>query len=95
MAGADFWAGVNTNHRTLVRTKQSDRDPAVEVVSVHFQTNPGAVRLRCESDLAPRYDPVLKTIRHIGPTGTCSVARIMGIIVRFVFCCLIFGSDIQ
>ena len=41
-----FWAGgVNTNHGTGERTEQSVRDPAGEVVS-----NPGAVRLRCESE---------------------------------------------
>ena len=47
-----FWAGLNANHRTRVRTKQPVRDPAGEAVSVRFQTNPGAVRLRCDCDRA-------------------------------------------
>jgi hypothetical protein len=54
-----FWAGVNTNNQTLVRTKQPVWDPAGEVVSIRFQMNPGAVRLRCERDRA-RSDPVQK-----------------------------------
>ena len=52
-----FWAGVNTNNQTLVRTKQPVRDPAGEVVSVRFPSNPGAVHLRCDCDSA-RFDPV-------------------------------------
>ncbi|MEQ2256473.1 hypoxanthine phosphoribosyltransferase 1 [Ilyodon furcidens] len=44
---------VNTLKRTLVRTKQPDRDPLFEVVSVHFQTDSGAVRLWSE------YEPAL------------------------------------
>ena len=74
-----IWAGVNTNHRTLVRTKQSDQDPAGEVVSVHFQTNPGAVRLTCESE----HTSVESSSKNHTPhwIGTRSVTRIMGIIV--------------
>ena len=60
-----FWAGVNTNHRTLGQTKQPVRDPAGESVSVRFQTNPGAVRFSCESDRA-RSEPVLKIICLFG-----------------------------
>ncbi|MEQ2297104.1 hypothetical protein AMECASPLE_031284 [Ameca splendens] len=44
LKGQTFGAGVNTLKRTLVRTKQPDRDPLFEVISVHFQTDSGAVR---------------------------------------------------
>ncbi|MED6295478.1 1-phosphatidylinositol 4,5-bisphosphate phosphodiesterase eta-2, partial [Characodon lateralis] len=39
--------------RTLFRTKQPDRDPLFEVVSVRFQTDSGAVRLWSEYKPAP------------------------------------------
>ena len=38
------------NHLTLVHTKSAGRDLPEEGVSVCFQTNPDAVRLRCESE---------------------------------------------
>ena len=48
-----------------VKPKQPVGDPAGEVVSVRFQTNPLAVRLRCENDRA-RSDPVQKIIYLFG-----------------------------
>ena len=48
------WCGhsglLRINHQTRERTKQPVRDPAREVVSGRFKTNPGAIRLRCESE---------------------------------------------
>ena len=66
-----FWAGVNTNHRTLGRTKQPVRDPAGEVVSVRFQTNPGAVRLRCECSVRPSSKNNLPFWKHQAPITAC------------------------
>ena len=37
-----FGTGVITNHQTMIWTKQPDRDPLFEVVSVRFQTDSGA-----------------------------------------------------
>ncbi len=42
--GADLLGRCEYSNRTLVRTKQPNRDPAEEVVSVRFQTNSGTVR---------------------------------------------------
>ena len=38
------------NHLTLMCSKSAGRDLPEEVVSVCFQTNPGVVCLRCESE---------------------------------------------
>ncbi len=47
--GEDLLGRCEYSNRTQVRTKQPHRDPAEEVVSVHFQTNSGTVRLRQRS----------------------------------------------
>ena len=68
------------NHLTLVCTKSASRDLPEEVVLVRFQTNLGAVRLRCESE---RTSGRTSSKKHtpLDVTGTRSAARIKGIIV--------------
>ena len=44
-----FWNGLNTNHRTLVRTKQADRDRAERSDSVRNKGVLVRIFWRCES----------------------------------------------
>ena len=71
------------NRLTLMRTKSAGQDLPEELVSVRFQTNPGMVRLRCESERSSIRSSSKKhrPYASLDVTGTRSAALIMGIIV--------------